>query len=239
MRDGDDDPESEQPSPSHTQARVRVSSPSFPPRFTKYLLATHQTALTSQLLSTLAITTACLIRRESPTLQAYESVTIQAVVVIVLLPSLMTLASSPRKFSHFYTSLACLLITISLALYTLWSTPKAQREHWRVRGSCLDYFDQWDFTSFRLPIWGVLFVLIAGILIGWGILVGIAEEGWWWWWEERRGWVGQVLPELPHAGHLGSSGRRETRPRRCGCYYCGNKAVRFPSGTSKTTKNPK
>ncbi|KAM7185554.1 hypothetical protein V8F20_011747 [Naviculisporaceae sp. PSN 640] len=194
------------------QAEAHNSLPPNIPIFTQYLLITHQTAIYTQLLSTLAITVACIVRRESPSLQSYESVTILSIIAITLFPMLMTLASNPARCANWWIFLFCLAVTVSLALYAVGSQPRQLRDHGGVQKACLAWLDLWDLTDWRGLCFGATILLVVGVLVSWGYLVGLSSgtSGWRW----RRTFTTMGQGDSPVSPRL-----------QCGCYYCGREDI--------------
>lgn len=152
----------------------RFSEPS---RFVRWLLYHQKTALWSQLLFTLAIVVACVVRRHDGTLQAYEGAVIQLVVCITATSTIMTWGSFLQRVERWGLFVALALMTAVLSFYAVASPAKTQLLHWNTINACINKYGLTSWSDRRLPSLISFAILICILLIAWLYLQKLSNWG--------------------------------------------------------------
>jgi hypothetical protein len=120
-------------------------------RFNESLDKGLPVALWSQLLYSLTIVVACVVRRHQSTLQAYEAAIIVFVIEINVLSFHMTLTAHFKRIDRLALLISVAVITSILAIYAQSSPPLEQQRHWKSQQACLVRESRRTYFHRRVP----------------------------------------------------------------------------------------
>src|SRR5947207_12208900 len=118
-------------------------------------------ALWSQLVYTLAIVLACVVRRHQNTLQAYEGGTIFNVIFLNIASAQLTLVAYLHRIKWRIAFVTVIVSIAGLGVYAQSSPAVEQKRHWNVMQACLNkYAIKVPFDK-RIPA----LVAVSGLLL--------------------------------------------------------------------------
>jgi hypothetical protein len=136
-------------------------------RLNKWLSAQQIIALWSQLLYTLALVVACVVRRHQNTIQGYEGGLILFVLGLTIGSTHLTLVAYLHRIKRWASFIAVVVSIATLGIYAQSSPALEQRRHWNVIRACLDKFSLKMPLNMRIPALVGVSVLMLLMTLAW------------------------------------------------------------------------